>query len=60
MMNDLLSGQIKIGFDEVLTSMQQIKAGKLIPVATTGSTRWPALPTCRPSPRWAARSPTTR
>ena len=31
MMNDLLSGQIKIGFDEVLTSMQQIKAGKLDP-----------------------------
>ncbi len=44
MMNDLLSGQIKIGFDEVLTSMQQIRAGKLIPIATTGSARWPALP----------------
>jgi hypothetical protein len=44
MMNDLLSGQIKIGFDEVLTSMQQIKAGKLYPIATTGSVRWPALP----------------
>jgi tripartite-type tricarboxylate transporter receptor subunit TctC len=44
MMNDLLSGQIKIGFDEVLTSMQQIKAGKLFPVATTGAARWPALP----------------
>ena len=44
MMTDLLSGQIKIGFDEVLTSMQQIKAGKLVPVATTGSVRWPALP----------------
>ncbi|TMJ24082.1 MAG: tripartite tricarboxylate transporter substrate binding protein [Alphaproteobacteria bacterium] len=44
MMNDLLSGQIKIGFDEVLTSMQQIKAGKLVPIATTGSVRWPALP----------------
>jgi tripartite-type tricarboxylate transporter receptor subunit TctC len=44
MMNDLLSGQIKIGFDEVLTSMQQIKAGKLFPVATTGAARWPSLP----------------
>ncbi|MCW5736770.1 MAG: tripartite tricarboxylate transporter substrate binding protein [Enhydrobacter sp.] len=44
MMTDLLGGQIKIGFDEVLTSMQQIKAGKLIPLATTGSVRWPALP----------------
>ncbi|HEY2876841.1 MAG TPA: tripartite tricarboxylate transporter substrate binding protein [Reyranella sp.] len=44
MMNDLLSGQIKIGFDEVLTSMQQIRAGKLIPIATTGAARWPTLP----------------
>ena len=44
MMTDLLSGQIKIGFDEVLTSMQQIRAGKLIPIATTGSARWPTLP----------------
>jgi tripartite-type tricarboxylate transporter receptor subunit TctC len=44
MMNDLLSGQVKIGFDEVLTSMQQIKAGRLVPIATTGSVRWPALP----------------
>jgi tripartite-type tricarboxylate transporter receptor subunit TctC len=44
MMTDLLSGQVKIGFDEVLTSMQQIKAGRIIPIATTGSVRWPALP----------------
>ena len=44
MMTDLLSGQVKIGFDEVLTSMQHIKAGKLVPVATTGSVRWPTLP----------------
>lgn len=44
MMTDLLGGQVKIGFDEVLTSMQQIKAGKVIPLAITGSTRWPALP----------------
>jgi tripartite-type tricarboxylate transporter receptor subunit TctC len=44
MMTDLLGGQIKIGFDEVLTSLQHIKAGKLVPIATTGSVRWPALP----------------
>lgn len=43
MMNDLLGGQIKIGFDEVLTSMQQIKTGKLIAIATTGAHRWPSL-----------------
>jgi len=44
MMTDLLGGQVKIGFDEVLTSMQHIKAGKIIPLATTGATRWPTLP----------------
>ena len=44
MMADLLSGHIKIGFDEVLTSMPYIQAGKLFPIATTGSVRWPALP----------------
>lgn len=44
MMTDLLGGQIKIGFDEVLTSMPYIKTGKLVPIATTGSVRWPALP----------------
>ncbi|WP_395711340.1 Bug family tripartite tricarboxylate transporter substrate binding protein [Reyranella sp.] len=44
MMADLLSGHIKIGFDEVLTSMPYIQAGKLIPIATTGAVRWPALP----------------
>ena len=42
MMADLLSGHIKIGFDEVLTSMPYIQAGKLIPIATTGAVRWPA------------------
>ena len=44
MMADLLSGHIKIGFDEVLTSMPYIQAGRLIPIGTTGSVRWPALP----------------
>jgi tripartite-type tricarboxylate transporter receptor subunit TctC len=44
MMADLLGGQIKVGFDEVLTSMPYIKTGKLYPIATTGSARWPALP----------------
>jgi tripartite-type tricarboxylate transporter receptor subunit TctC len=44
MMVDLLGGQIKIGFDEVLTSMAHIKSGKLIALATTGARRWPTLP----------------
>jgi len=48
MMADLLSGQIKIGFDEVLTAMPSIQAGKLYPIATTGSVRWPTLPSVPP------------
>jgi tripartite-type tricarboxylate transporter receptor subunit TctC len=48
MMADLLSGQIKIGFDEVLTAMPAIQAGKLYPIATTGSERWPTLPNASP------------
>lgn len=44
MMADLLGGHIKVGFDEVLTSMPYIQAGKLYPIATTGSVRWPSLP----------------
>jgi tripartite-type tricarboxylate transporter receptor subunit TctC len=48
MMADLLSGQIKIGFDEVLTAMPSIQAGKLYPIATTGSVRWPTLPNVPP------------
>jgi tripartite-type tricarboxylate transporter receptor subunit TctC len=44
MMADLLGGQIKVGYDEVLTSMAYLKSGKLIALATTGAQRWPALP----------------
>ena len=44
MMTDLLGGQIKIGFDEVLTSMAYLNSGKLFALATTGAQRWPALP----------------
>jgi tripartite-type tricarboxylate transporter receptor subunit TctC len=48
MMADLLGGHIKVGFDEVLTSMPYIQAGKLYPIATTGAVRWPALPNVPP------------
>ena len=48
MMTDLLAGHIKVGFDEVLTSMAYIQAGKLTPIATTGAVRWPALPNVPP------------
>jgi len=48
MMADLLGGHIKVGFDEVLTSMPYIQAGKLYPIATTGAVRWPTLPNVPP------------
>lgn len=48
MMADLLGGHIKVGFDEVLTSMAYIQSGKLYPIATTGSKPWPALPNVPP------------
>lgn len=48
MMADLLGGTIKIGFDEVLTSMPYVQARRLYPIATTGSSRWPTLPDVPP------------
>ncbi len=48
MMADLLAGHIKVGFDEVLTAMPYIQSGKLFPIATTGSVRWPTLPNVPP------------
>ena len=44
MLNDLLGGHIMIAFDEPLTAMPHIKAGKMAPIAITGPVRWPTLP----------------
>jgi tripartite-type tricarboxylate transporter receptor subunit TctC len=44
MMIDLLAGQVDFAFDGMGTSAQQIKAGKLIPLAVTSATRNPVLP----------------
>jgi tripartite-type tricarboxylate transporter receptor subunit TctC len=44
MMIDLLSGQVDFAFDGMGTSAQQIKAGKLIPLAVTSAVRNPVLP----------------
>ncbi|MDP3138660.1 MAG: tripartite tricarboxylate transporter substrate binding protein [Burkholderiaceae bacterium] len=44
MLNDLLGGHIKIAFDEPLTSLQHIRAGRMVPLAITGPQRWPSLP----------------
>ncbi len=44
LMIDLLAGQVDLAFDGMGTSAQQIKAGKLIPLAITSNKRNPVLP----------------
>jgi tripartite-type tricarboxylate transporter receptor subunit TctC len=44
LMIDLLAGQVDLAFDGMGTSSQQIKAGKLIPLAVTSNKRNPVLP----------------
>ena len=47
-LNDLLSGQVNLMFDSLITSTQQINAGKLKILATTSSKRldaYPSVPT---------------
>ncbi len=41
---DLMGGQVQIMFDNLPSSLQQIKAGKLRAIAVTSLTRAPALP----------------
>ena len=42
--SDFLGGQFPIFMDTVINQLPQIKAGKVIPVATTGAQRSPVLP----------------
>ena len=44
LMIDLLAGQVDLAFDGMGTSSNQIKAGKLIPLAITSDKRNPVLP----------------
>lgn len=44
MLSDLMGGQIQIGFDNLPSSMNLIKAGKVRALAVTTTTRWPAAP----------------
>ena len=44
MMQDLLGGQVDLCFDSLSSSSPQIKAGKLIALAITSTTRSPAFP----------------
>jgi tripartite-type tricarboxylate transporter receptor subunit TctC len=44
LMVDLLAGQVDLAFDGMGTSSQQVKAGRLIPLAITSARRNPVLP----------------
>jgi tripartite-type tricarboxylate transporter receptor subunit TctC len=43
-LTDLLGGQVQVMFDNVASSIEHIKAGRLRPLAVTASTRWEGLP----------------
>ncbi len=43
-LSDLIGGQVLFGFDGVLSSASQIKAGRLRAIATSGARRTPSMP----------------
>jgi tripartite-type tricarboxylate transporter receptor subunit TctC len=43
-LTDLLSGQVQVMFDNLPTSIDHVKGGRLRALAVTSTTRWPALP----------------
>ncbi len=43
-LSDLIGGQVLFGFDGVLSSASQIKAGRLRAIATSGARRIPSMP----------------
>ena len=44
MLIDLMGGQIPVGFDNLPSSMNQIRAGKIRALAVTTAKRWPGAP----------------
>jgi tripartite-type tricarboxylate transporter receptor subunit TctC len=44
MLTDLLGGQVQVSFDNLATSLEHIRAGKLRPLAVTSAMRSGALP----------------
>jgi tripartite-type tricarboxylate transporter receptor subunit TctC len=44
MMNDLMGGQIDLAFETAASATQQLKAGKIKPLAITSTKRSPAIP----------------
>jgi len=43
-LTDLIGGQVQVMFDNVTTSIEYIRAGKLRPLAVTTATHWEGLP----------------
>jgi tripartite-type tricarboxylate transporter receptor subunit TctC len=43
-LTDLIGGQVQVMFDNITTSIEYIRAGKLRPLAVTTATRWEGLP----------------
>ena len=43
-LTDLIAGQVQVMFDNVPTSIEHIKTGKLRPLAVTTAVRWEGLP----------------
>ena len=44
MVTDLLGGQVQVAFDNVATSIEYIRSGRLRALGVTTATRWPGLP----------------
>lgn len=44
MTNDLIGGQVNVGFDVMVTALPQVRAGKLRALGVLGRKRFPALP----------------
>jgi tripartite-type tricarboxylate transporter receptor subunit TctC len=47
-MADLIAGQVQVIFDNVATSLEHVRSGKIRAIATTTSTRLPVLPDVPP------------
>jgi tripartite-type tricarboxylate transporter receptor subunit TctC len=43
-LTDLLGGQVQMMFDNVPSSIEHVRAGRLRALAVTAATRWPGLP----------------
>ena len=44
MLNDVLGGQIQVGYDNILTTVPQLRAGRLRALAISGARRTPLIP----------------